>query len=42
LAAKAAAAQDAEKERIAAVRAALPPAEKVLGLDEFQVSSNPL
>lgn len=35
--AKANAARDAEKKRIADARAALPPVEGVLGLDEFQV-----
>lgn len=38
-AAKAAAAQDAEKARVKAVREALPPVETILGLDEFQVCS---
>ena len=35
--AKANAARDAEKKRIADARAALPPVEEILGLDEFQV-----
>lgn len=39
LAAKAAQAQNEEKARVEAARAALPPVETILGLDEFQVSS---
>jgi L-lactate dehydrogenase (cytochrome) len=35
--AAAAAKQDAEKARIVAARAALPPVESILGIDEFEV-----
>lgn len=38
IAAKGAAAQDAERARVQAVRDSLPPVETILGLDEFQVS----
>lgn len=42
ISAKANAAQNAERERIAAARAALPPVETILGLEEFEVSGSPV